>query len=233
MTPKQLLLALPLLCLAATATAQTTSFTAGINSGIFRYHGDQAFEKSGINPFPTLRTSVDGTAGTSPGFSFEITADIRRVTRYRMLIGAEVAFQSLQSRTEVSSISPTLYSSFFMPAAGTTKLTAQFISLTPFIGYRFLDKKLKLDLTTGLELAACISKKEQIDAHHAETGEEFAGTSNVPRRPDHRIRLQVNTSFGRFGLTTGYAIGLENFYRGEDYTAYSGFIRLGFTCRIR
>lgn len=124
-----------------------------------------------------------------------------------------------------------------MYADGRTKLTSQYITLTPFAGYRLLDKKIKLDISTGLEIAGCVSRKENIEATNLSTGEKLSGTNKVAKRSDYRARFQLNTSLGRFGLTTGYAMGLTNFYPEPNAVysfseARSSFIRLGLNYRL-
>lgn len=235
MTPKHILLALPLLCLAVIADCQRTTYSVGLNSGLFRYTGDGASKISGITSAPA--TIREGIPGKKSGFSYEITLNAQRITRSRFLFGAELAWQSLQSRTTVVSQSPTIFSSFFMYADGRTKLTSQYIALTPFAGYRLLDKKIKLDISTGLEIAGCVSRKEDIEATNLSSGEKLSGTNKVAKRSDCRVRLQLNTSLGRFGLTTGYAAGLSDFYPEPDAMyffpkARSSFIRLGLNYRL-
>ena len=233
MKPKQILLALPLLCLAVAANCQRTTYNVGLNSGIFRYTGDNAFEVSAINVYPELRTQFGGTPGKKTAFSYEITGNIQRITKSRIIFGMELAWQSLQTKTNINGLIPTMYSSYFMPTTGNTRLTNQFISLTPVAGYRLLDKKIKVDLTTGLELAACISRKEKIDARNPDSDEHLSTTNDLPKNNDLRVRLQLNTSMGRFGLTTGYAAGLTNFYKDEGFfMARSSFIRLGLNYRL-
>lgn len=237
MTPKQILLALPLLCLAAIANCQRTTYSVGFNSGLFRYTGEGASHTSGITTHPSPRTLNEGMPGKKSGFSYEVTLNAQRITKSRILFGGELAWQSMQSRTTVVAQTPTIYSSFFMFATGKTTVTSQFITLTPFVGYRLLDKKIKLDISTGLEITGCINREENIKATNSSTGEKLSGSHELAKRPDHRVRLQLNTSLGRFGLTTGYAIGLTNFYPEPDAMyffpeARSSFIRLGLNYRL-
>lgn len=226
-------MALPLLCLAVSANCQRTTYTIGLNSGIFKYSGDNASDVSAINVQPWLRTQFGGTPGRKPGFSYEVSGNIQRTTKSRLIFGLELAWQSLQAKTTINGLIPTMYSSYFAPTTGKTKLTSQYICITPFAGYRLLDQKIRIDITTGLEMAGCISRKEYIDAVNPTTGEVLTGTSDVTKNNDVRARLQLNTSMGRIGLTTGYSLGFTNFYKDEDFfTAHSGFLRLGLNYRL-
>jgi hypothetical protein len=234
MIPKQILLALPLLCLAAIANCQRTTYTVGVNSGYFRYKGDQSVASSSIHALPTLGTQLEGPAGRRSGFSYEVSGNIQRITKSKIIFGAELAWQSLQSKVTINGMIPSMYSSYIKPTSGMAKLTSQYICLTPFVGYRLLNKKVRMDITTGLELGACISRKEDIDATDPDTNENFKGTNDITKRHDLRARLQLNTSMGRFGITTGYSAGLTNYYNNDAFfTARSSFIRLGVNYRIK
>lgn len=231
MKPKLILLLLLLPGLSVTAKGQRTTFSANLNSGIFKYTGDESYETSGLTTFPSIWTQKEGTPGKKSGFSYEISGTLQRTTKSRFLFGAELAFQSLQAKTSVVARSAFPASSAFIFADGETSLTSQFICLTPFVGYRLLNKKVKMDLTPGFEMAACISRKEKIDAKDQNSPDiEYKANNDLSRRPDYRVRIQLNTSMGRIGLNTGYVIGTKNYY-GKDPNirpeAKSRFIRLG------
>jgi hypothetical protein len=233
MKPTNLLLALPLLCITLFTQAQQTNYTAGVNSGLFRYNNTQAFYLTGVVDGPLLRSNLNESNATKPGFSFEITGNIQRITRSRFLFGAELAYQSYRTKTPVSFFSPSLFASALIPADGNTTMQAQFITVTPFAGYRLLDKKLKLDLTAGMELAAAIQKKEVIKAREIYNGNLLEASNDQPRRADYRARIQLNASMDRIGLTTGYALGLANYYSSDEFlVSRARFVRFGLTYRI-
>ncbi|RYD69541.1 MAG: hypothetical protein EOP53_27000, partial [Sphingobacteriales bacterium] len=205
MKPKQILFALPLLCLAVAANSQQNIFSIGLNTGRFTYAGNGPSKQSGLTLYPDLHTRPEGTPGKKPGFSYEVTATAKRITTARFIYGAELAYQSLQAKTDVRSMTATLYSSFYMEAEGKTSLTSRFIAVTPLIGYRLLNKKIKMDVTAGMELAACIDREEKIDAVQIPTGNPLIAKNNLSKRGDYRARMQITTSIGKWGINTGYA----------------------------
>jgi hypothetical protein len=233
MKPKHLIIALPLLCLSAIANAQRTTFSVGINSGFFSYRGDQAFSIDENQP-ALLRTQFSPEKNSHPGFSYEVNSSVQYLSRMRLIVGGEVAFQSLQSKSNVTYLSPSIFASALLPAEGTVTSTSQFICVTPFIGFRALDKKLKLDITTGVELANGISRKEKIDVRLTGSGDAYDQKNDIGKQGDQRVRIQVTASLNKWGLTAGYVQGYKNYYAENDFLkARAQFVRMGLSYRIR
>jgi hypothetical protein len=125
-------------------------------------------------------------------------------------------------------------------AEGKSELKNTFITTSPFVGKRFLKRSFALDLTAGLDLAFCLSSHEKgkavIIVNNIEYGESTV--SNDVQKPglDIRPRLQAKLGYEKFGFLIGYSLGLTNYHLIEDHTsdkAYSGFLRLGLSYRIR
>jgi|GEM_PF-3180087 len=233
MKPKQILLALPLLCLAATTCAQQTTYSAGVNSGLFSISSKNSSISSTVVLRPLMRFEVMGPSKSSAEFSYEINGRMQRNTRNGLIYGAELAFQSLRSSVDITYAIPFSYSSALLPANGKVKMHNSFIALTPYAGFRILDKKITVDLTSGLEIAACIKRDEQITVQTTYTNDRTEAISELKKTTDYRVRFQVITSFKKIGITAGYAAGLKNYYHKDDLlTGHSRFIRLGLTYRI-
>ena len=233
MKPKHILLALPLLCLVAASCAQQTTYSAGVNSGWFSISSKDASGSASIIASPTIRSQMMGPAKSSPGFSYEVNGRIQRNTRARFIYGAELAYQSLRSGVDINYITPFLYSSALMQAGGKVKMNSSFIAVSPYAGFSVLDKKIKMDLTSGLEFAACIKRSEEIHAQQLGTGESYHAVNTLDNNIDYRLRVQLVTSYQKMGITAGYAHGLKNYYHKNDpLTGYSRFIRVGLTYRI-
>ncbi len=232
MKPKHLLTALPLLCLAFMANAQRLTYSAGINSGFFRYRGDQAFSIEKTQP-TLLRSNFSAGQESRSGFSYEINSSVQYVSKMKLIAGVELAFQSLQSKSDITFLSPSFFSSALIPAEGMVTSTSQFIAFTPFVGFRALDKKLKVDITTGFEIAGALNKKEKIDAHLTMTGDKYNVENDAGKHGDTRARVQVTISYGRLGLTAGYVQGYKNYYGNDDFLkARAQFVRTGLNYRI-
>jgi hypothetical protein len=232
MKPKHLIIALPLLCIAAIAGAQQITYSAGINSGFFSYRGDHAFSIDKTQP-PILRANLSADKNSTSGFSYELNSSVQYISKMKLIAGAELAFQSFQSKSNVSFLSPSFFASALIPAEGTVRSTSQFICFTPFIGFRALDQKLKVDITTGFEIAAAISRKEKIDAHLTMSGDTYNVENDAGKHGDQRVRIQITTSLGRWGLTTGYVQGYKNYYGDTDFfKARAQFTRIGLNYHI-
>lgn len=224
---------MPLLCLAALTNAQRTTFSVGINSGIFSYRGDQAYSINNSQP-ALLRTNLSPEKNSAAGFSYEVNSTVQYLSKMRLIVGGEIAFQSLQSKSNVTYLSPSIFASALLPAEGTVTTTSQYICITPFIGFRALDTKLKLDITTGVELAAGVSRKEKIDARIKMSGDTYNQTNNTGKQGDQRVRIQVTGSLGRWGLTTAYVQGYKNYYGDSEFLkARAQFVRMGLSYRIK
>lgn len=233
MKPRHILLALPLLCLVATTYAQQTTYSAGVNSGWFRITSKDASATSSIIGSPTIRAQMMGPTKSSPEFSYEFTGRVQRHTRSGFIYGAELAYQSLHSSVDVNYITPFLYSSALMQAGGKVKMNSNFIAVSPYAGFRLLNKKITMDLSSGVEFAACVKRNEEINAQQLSTGDSYHAVNTLEKNMDYRIRFQLVTSINRIGLTAGYAAGLKNYYHENDMlTGYSRFIRLGLIYRI-
>ncbi|PZR25600.1 MAG: hypothetical protein DI535_17435 [Citrobacter freundii] len=233
MKPRHILLVLPLLCLVATTHAQQTTYTAGLNSGWFYITSKNASNSTSIIASPTIRGEMMGPRKSSPEFSYEINGRIQRHTNSGFIYGAELAYQSLHSSVTINYITPFSYSSSLMQAGGKVKLNSNFITVSPYAGFRLLNKKINIDLSSGIEFAACVNRNEEINAKQLGTGDSYHAINTLRKNMDYRIRFQLVTSINRIGLTAGYASGLRNYYHEKDMlTGYSRFIRLGLTYRI-
>ncbi|MCG2614745.1 hypothetical protein LZZ85_10655 [Terrimonas sp. NA20] len=233
MKSKHLLIALPLLCLAGIANAQRTTFSVGLNSGLFSYRGDQAFSIENTQP-AILRTNFSPDENSRSGFSYEVNSNVQYVSKTKLIVGGEVAFQSLQSKSTVTYLSPSIFASALIPAEGSAESTSQYICITPFIGFRALDKKLKIDITTGFEIASAVSRKEKIDVRLTMNGDTYNKVNDLSKQGDQRVRIQVTASLNRWGLTTGYVQGYKNYYGDNEFLkARAQFVRMGLTYRIR
>lgn len=232
MTPKKILLIVAACLSYAITQAQQTSFSVGLNSGLFNYGGREALESGSLILNPEPRSFPHGgPPGTDHAFSFEVTTRLQYASRKKILLGAELAYQSLQSKSDIGFTHFTMFSSFFIASQGTIKTESRFLCFTPFAGYRILDRKVRMDLTSGLEMAASLSRREKIDAELTETNEKIDVTNKADNnRSDFRLRVHLVTSIKRVGFTAGYAWGMTNYYKNtEPYrsAAYSKFLRLG------
>jgi len=177
-----------LTCITSHTNAQQIELGINANSGWHYFAGDDARKMTGIILSPSPQPQVYSLFGKHSGFSYEFSCHIQRVTKKKMIYGVAVAYQSLQSKADITLISPSVISSAVFPATGNSTVTSKFIGITPYAGYRIIDRRVTLDFRSGLELAYCIDRDEKIDAVYTQTGEKLNEEYDVyANRSDLRI----------------------------------------------
>lgn len=174
--------------------------------------------------------------GTGVGGGLGLRA--QRVTESGFLLGAELGFERVQSRIDITSVvlmrgdflNPDIYA---VPATGITHFNAGFATAYLGLGQRLhLGPQLVLDLLVGPELALKVGANER---GHATTtgGQDFA--SALPDYGwwplDKRVRAEAAVWRGRAGLHASYSHGLQTYY--TDAPTYSRTYRLGVAYRLR
>ena len=228
---------LALTCLTSHTNAQQIELAISVNSGWHYFAGEDARKNTGIILTPSPQPDVYSLFGTHSGFSYELSSSIQRVTRKKMIYGLAVAYQSLQSKADITLIWPSIVSSAVFPATGNSTLTSKFIGITPYVGYRLVDRSLTLDFRSGLETAYCIDRDEKIDAVYTWTGVKLNEEYDVsPTRSDLRVSFQLNGTYRSLGINAGYFLGIKNYFDDDaigDPVVYSRFLWLGISYRIK
>ncbi|SKA20019.1 hypothetical protein [Sediminibacterium ginsengisoli] len=209
--------------------AQKITYSLNLNSGFSGYHGNGVSSPRGI----TLGGPMYGFSnapGKNSGFSYELAVSGQRVSRRGWIYGLELGYQRIQTRSDISVISPSLISSAIFTATGSSVTTNTFLAITAFGGYRIPAGKFSFDLKTGFEYAPNLTRKEHITGMVTNSGQKIDDSHDLPKKSDMRVRFLLTSSIGKWGLNTGYSLGLCNYFESphtDDPKAYSDFLRLG------
>jgi hypothetical protein len=233
---RKILLLLPGLLFLSTLLAQKTEFGLSLNSGLFSFAGRSATSASAINSTANLPNYTNDPYGSRVGWCDGLSTELKRVTRWRLLLGLSLGYEALRSRVSITSIN--LFNgvdAYSVTAHGRTILTSQFIDLFPSFGYRFTPWKLTVDLTGGLDLGYCLSAAEngKADAGNSETYSSARDRKTISE--DVRHRFQVAVGFHKTAIYVGYSYGLMNYtagYIGGPTGAYARLLRFGLQYRI-
>jgi len=233
---KKILLSLCGLLLLASAFGQTTELAVSLNSGLFSFAGRSATSSSFINYSPSNPSYTNDPYGSRSGLSYGLSATIKRVIHRHLLIGVDAGYEDLRSKVAINSVSEGLgYENFSVATHGQTILTSRFIALEPFLGYRFTPGKVNVDLTGGVDLAHCLSAREN---GKAEEDNGISYHTSVDRKTistDLRPRVQVSAGYRRAFVYVGYSFGVSNYmtgYIGGPAGAYGRLFRFGIGYRL-
>jgi len=211
--------------------AQKLEIRAHLTSGFYSYRGDGAESISQI----ISTTSTNNPYGSKGGLSYGLSLDLRKVTKHRLILGADLGYEMLRSKVDLkyTDVIGDIASSF----EGRTYLNNSFINLFPYLGGRFTINKQNFDLIGGLDLGYLLSSREKGDARsvdnagfHIETSED-----RLSVRTDFRPRIQLSTDFDKIGIYVGYSHGLRNYKAnliGLDTHVYSRMWRVGLSYRL-
>jgi hypothetical protein len=234
---RKLLLPLPALLAISTAFGQNTEFGLSLNSGLFSFAGHSATGTSAINSTAKLPNYTNDPYGSRPGWCDGLSAELRRVTRRRLLVGVSLGYETLRSRLSLTAVNVfNGVDAYSVAAHGHTDLTSRFINLFPSAGYRFTPGRLTVDLTGGLDLGYCLSAAENGKAY-AGNGATFSTSRDRKTiSADVRPRLQLSVGFQKTAFYVGYSYGLANYmagYIGGPDAAYSRLLRFGLQYRVK
>jgi hypothetical protein len=232
------ILTLTAMLLSAIVWGQKTEFNLSFNSGLFSFSGESAESTSFINYSSSTNSGyTNNPYGSKNGACYGVSANIKRVSKQGLIVGADLGYENLSSKIFINSISD--YSGFITngyDATGKTLLNYDFINLYPFIGKRFNANKVSFDLTGGIEFAYCLATKENGNAT-ATNGTKY--TTAVERKTiktDTRPRIQFSAGYQNMGVYIGYSYGLANYmegYVGGINECYARLIRFGLTYQIK
>jgi hypothetical protein len=233
---RKVLLLLPGLLSISTLFAQKTEFGLSLNSGLFYFTGRSAASASAINSTANFPNYTNDPYGSRVGWCDGLSAELKRITRQRLLLGLSLGYEALRSRLSITSIN--LFNgvdAYSLTAQGHTILTSEFINLFPSFGYRFIPGKLTVDLTGGLDLGYCFGAAEN---GKAEAGNGATYSTSRDRKTisaDIRPRFQVSAGIHKMAAYVGYSYGLINYmagYVGGSFGAYARILRFGLQYKI-
>ncbi len=100
------------------------------------------------------------------------------------------------------------------------------------MGKRLLAKKITLDATLGLDVALCLKSHASLVTSFG--NEDYWFTKNeISPAVDLRPRLQLAAGYKKLGIAAGYSLGLINYKSAPGTKAYSNFLRMGLSYRLK
>ena len=200
------------------------------NAAFFSYVGNA---KSPSVPFPAgygppyhidyLAANVFGS-NLASGYSAGIQTQY--VAKNDFIAGLQVAYESFRSDEHIKSDDAQ------GPIIGQFYFQTNYITLSPYAGYRFRSRFLKIDVMPGMDFT--FSSKAHSYGNAFYGGNEFSITQPYGSiKSDIRARLGVTAWYKRMGLAVSYSRGLTNFQNDApgsltpDAKTYSQVIRLG------
>jgi hypothetical protein len=220
-----------LLC--AFAMAQKTEWQVRANSGLFFFSGESAVKSQTAYQTlgPNYVSILSREYGKKAGLSITAGSVIQRITRGNWIFGAGLDLQLLNASSDVDSVemTPTLGGiNGKVKADGESKFKGTCIAATPFIGKRFG----KFSITAGPEFAFFLSSSEEIKYKLNSSDYVNQDKDDDLSHPnmDFRFRLSLAYQIKKITISTGYAKGLTNFYKGyvgSNPEAYSNLFNIG------
>ncbi|MCW9706438.1 outer membrane beta-barrel protein [Fodinibius salsisoli] len=237
---KRLLLYLFPLFLASAASAQSTEFSAHLNSGLFSFGGSSATHNSFIilSDVASQTSYTNNPYGTQNSVSYGLALQLQRITSGNLILGTQMGFERLRSEVEITrTIGERKPNALYPSFSGETHLIHHFVNLYPYLGHRFkFPSSMDLDITLGADIAFNTSSREKGEAK-AGGNDNIITTDKEQNSPgtDIRLRGQATFYYQQWGFSAGYSYGLHNYtsdYVGIDAETYARFIRMGITYRF-
>jgi hypothetical protein len=215
---KYLLLLFITLTLFINVSGQKIEFSTSLNSGLFTFLGGDASKTTLLETSPQNNmNSITNVWGAKSGFSYGVSFDFKKVTKDNYFWGTGLGYEMLQSRLTVDAVleytlnsSGSVQSYKSYNATGNNYLNNHFITLNPFIGYRFK----YCDLAMGVDLSYYLKASQKGNATTQDGIKYSVFIGNYPRNVDIdvRPRVQLSSKYKRIGVSLGYSYGVTNYY---------------------
>jgi hypothetical protein len=254
---KKHLLALTTLLFAASSLfAQQFELSVQANSGLFHFSGKSATATSQVMQYGSNNDNyTNNPYGNRNGFSYGSTLQGQFVAKSGFIWGLGAGYEVLRSQVNIDKYTPLIYITFndvntvytdpSFAVKGHTNLQNQSINLNPYIGYRFLLHKVKLDILPGVDVGIILKTKDggSVKDNDGKTYHVDYARSKAPT--DVRLRLGAAASYGKWALNASFAHGLTNYLSKVEtdmnagngsstttFAAHSELMRLGVSYRI-
>jgi hypothetical protein len=232
---KQIFIVIMLLVLTQFSFGQKTEINFNAYSGLFSFRGDGSSSTSWINfnPYTSPYKYTSNPYGKKSEFSYALELQGQRVTKNKNIYGLGISFETLTSKVNIDTVTQNGFFYWQYSASGKTTLKNTFITLNPFVGHRYSYRKITFDLLAGFDLAFCLKSKEVGNA--TTNNKDYVTVENIKTKPliDFRPRIQINTQINKFGLLAGYSFGLTNYQSQNNLKAFTSFLRLGLSYRLK
>lgn len=227
------------LCFLNTSYGQKTEFRISLNSGLFSFAGKSAESVTSINYSEWLeRGYTNNPYGSRGGLGIGLSGNLKRLSTNNSIIGIDLGYELLRSKIKINHVSGSTGSSTYeLSAKGKTFLNSNFINLHPFMGYRLPVNNLNIDFTGGLDIAYCISSKENGSATASDGTKYETAVDRENINFDIRPRIQIAANYEKVGVYIGYSLGLAdykaNYDGGKIDKCYASLLRFGLTYQLK
>lgn len=214
---------------------QKTELDFNVYTGLFSFRGNCSTSYSWITAYtPAIPSNYTiNPYGKKSDFSYAFELQGQRISRRKNIYGLGVDFETLKSKVGIDTVNGGDFIYFQYGANGKTVLKNTFITLNPFVGHRYSYHKISFDLLAGVDLAFCLKSKEAGKA--ATNNKDYITVENDKTKPsiDCRLRIQLKTQINNFSFLAGGSLGLTNYQIQNNLKAYSSFLRLGLSYRLK
>ena len=218
---------------------QRTDFRAVLNGGLFSFGGTGANKgTNAITKQVTKEAFISIPFGAEKALSYGLSGDIRHVSKHNILSGVDLGVEVLTSKTPIIHISEITSSGGLgdYDATGASYLTHTFVTLNPYMGYRFNAAKAHIDVTLGIDAAYHINEKAtEKGTATIVGGASYSSNSQIKTiQLDVRPKGQISISMNRIGIFGGYSYGISNYQPNDSWkgTFFSRLIRFGLTYQL-
>lgn len=233
---KKLLLTVVALLALTIAQAQKTEYRISFNSGLFSFAGLNPEKRTFINFNDQTQSGyTNNPYGAKGGLCYGVSANIQRVTRQNFILGVDLGYETLRSKISIIGVGGfNGTETYDLTADGQTYLNSNFTNIYPFLGYRIMKSPVILDLTGGIDIAHCISAKEDGEATDSNGKKYETSLDRKTIKNEVRPRIQISTSYKKMGLYVGYSYGLANYQRDyiPQFESRAKLLRFGLTYQI-
>ncbi len=232
------------------AKAQSLEFSVQANSGMSHFTGATTLKNTFLNGANTQdHTGYPNGTGNiyAPGFGAGF--QLQYTFKSGFLAGAQAGFEQFSSKVDINGVydnSMVLYANVNggsgveeVPATGHVTDHLDYINLNPYIGYRFLLNKVKLDLLPGIDIALGTGSSETVNVK-ASDGTYYNRSSLTSGKPstDVRMRMGAVAYYYNWGITASYSKGLKDFNSGRLSDSvlpplHSELFRIGLLYRLK
>lgn len=229
------LLTIIALCFLNTSYGQKTEFRISLNSGLFSFTGKSAESVTFINYSNNFgRGYTNNPYGSRGGLGIGLSGNLKKLSTNHSIIGLDLGYELLRSKIKINGIFGDGES---LSAKGKTFLNSNFINLHPFMGYRLPVNNLNIDFTGGLDIAYCISSKENGSATASDGTKYKTSVDRETINFDFRPRVQIEANYEKVGIYVGYSLGLANYKANYDGgkidKCYASLLRFGLTYQLK
>jgi hypothetical protein len=236
---RHFLLLLITLTLFGNVSGQKIEFSESFNSGLFSFRRGYAVGNTFVQAQGNT-CIVSNAYGSKGGLCYGVSFNIKKIIKKKYFFGVDLGYEVLRSRAKITSGYENIpnpsgqgYTSIQLNISGNAFTNNSFINAYPFIGYRCKYKEINFDLTGGADIGYYLKIYESGNAKKSDGTKYYFIFPDLLKYQDidFRPRLQLTTSYKKFGVYFGYSYGIFR-YSDSAPSMASKVIRFGITYKL-